>query len=228
MLTDLRQTEADVNVAQRLPDPCRQRSEVGSLLRIRRDDQPRLTRRVDAGHRHIRGKGQTRLLQGLAGRIVQSDSGQVLGHLVSAEGRSDRSRDLLGRGAITKFSRELPQRDPHSADRDLPGLSDDEHRHVLDERLREQAAIEAEDHVGRQEQARAKRTRRDAVRTASAERAEGERQAAATADAVRQALAYEDCGQQQAGGLCEGRGYRRQTEALVVADDAPAPLQVSA
>ncbi|MGW2082482.1 hypothetical protein ACWCOW_37185 [Streptomyces sp. NPDC001939] len=50
----------------------------------------------------------------------------------------------------------------------------------------------------------------------SAEKAEHEREAAAAADAARQALACEDCGQQQAGGLCEACGYRRRTEALTV------------
>lgn len=45
---------------------------------------------------------------------------------------------------------------------------------------------------------------------------EDERAAAAAAETVRQALACEDCGQQQAGGLCEACGYRRRTEALVV------------
>ncbi|MCP9213487.1 hypothetical protein [Streptomyces cucumeris] len=33
---------------------------------------------------------------------------------------------------------------------------------------------------------------------------------------MRQALACEDCGQQQAGGLCEACGYRRRTEAAIV------------
>ncbi|MFD7432114.1 hypothetical protein ACFV6Z_34415 [Streptomyces sp. NPDC059818] len=42
------------------------------------------------------------------------------------------------------------------------------------------------------------------------------RSANADADAVRQALACEDCGQQQAGGLCEACGCRRRTEALIV------------
>ncbi|MEV4975329.1 hypothetical protein AB0K59_30945 [Streptomyces scopuliridis] len=101
-------------------------------------------------------------------------------------------------------------------DRELPGLSDDERRRVLEDRLREQAAIEAEDFVWRQEQARAEQARRDEASAVAQERAEREREAAAAADAVRQALACEDCGQQQAGGLCEGCGYRRRTEALTV------------
>ncbi|MEV7296873.1 hypothetical protein AB0N79_35445 [Streptomyces microflavus] len=101
-------------------------------------------------------------------------------------------------------------------DRDLPGLGGEERRRVLEERLREHAAGEAGDLVRRQEQARAEKARRAAVRTADQERAEDERAAAAAAETVRQALACEDCGQQQAGGLCEACGYRRRTEALVV------------
>jgi hypothetical protein len=73
-------------------------------------------------------------------------------------------------------------------DRELPGLTEGERRRVFEERLREQAAIEAEDFVWRSEQARAEQNRRDAARAAAQERAERERQTAAAADAVRQAL----------------------------------------
>ncbi|MEU1457417.1 hypothetical protein [Streptomyces avermitilis] len=100
-------------------------------------------------------------------------------------------------------------------DRELPGLADGERRRVLEERLREQAAIEAEDLVRRREKARAEQARRDAARAAAQERAEREREAAAAADAVRQALPCEDCGQDQAAGLCEACDHRRQTETLV-------------
>ncbi|WP_328380794.1 hypothetical protein OHB13_38225 (plasmid) [Streptomyces sp. NBC_00440] len=101
-------------------------------------------------------------------------------------------------------------------DRELPGLSDDERWRVLEERLREQAAVRAEDLVWRQEQARVEKARRDATRAAAAERAEREQEAAAAADVARQELACEDCGQQQASGLCETCGYRRRTEAAIV------------
>ncbi|WP_424864007.1 hypothetical protein [Streptomyces sp. MMS24-I29] len=101
-------------------------------------------------------------------------------------------------------------------DQELPGLSDGERRSVLKERLREQAAIEAEDFVWRREQARTEQARREADRAAARDRAEAERAASAAADAVRQALACEDCGLQQAGGLCEACGYRRRTEAVIV------------
>ncbi|MER6103719.1 hypothetical protein ABT115_15680 [Streptomyces sp. NPDC001832] len=101
-------------------------------------------------------------------------------------------------------------------DRELPGLADDERRRVLEERLREQAAIEAEDFVWRREQARAEQVRRDAARAAAQERADCEREAAAAADEVRQALACADCGQQRSAGLCEACGYRRRTETLIV------------
>ncbi|MDQ0904116.1 hypothetical protein QFZ22_000101 [Streptomyces canus] len=100
-------------------------------------------------------------------------------------------------------------------DRELPGLSEGERRRVLEERLREQAAIEAEGLARRREQARAERARRDAARAAAQERAKREREAAAAAEAVRQALPCEDCGQDQAAGLCEACDHRRQTETLI-------------
>ncbi|MFH9677772.1 hypothetical protein ACH4L5_36705 [Streptomyces sp. NPDC017405] len=100
-------------------------------------------------------------------------------------------------------------------DRELPGLSERERRRVLEERLREQVAIEAEDLVWRREQARAEQARRDAARAAARERAERERQEAAAAEAVRQALPCEDCSRDQAAGLCEACDHRRQTETLI-------------
>ncbi|MGQ7754844.1 hypothetical protein ACUN29_41585 (plasmid) [Streptomyces sp. WC2508] len=101
-------------------------------------------------------------------------------------------------------------------ERELPGLGDDERRRVLEERLREQVALEAEGFVWRREQARAEQARREAVRAADQERAEHEAAAAAAADTVRQALACEDCGQDRTAGLCEACGYRRRTKALIV------------
>jgi len=87
---------------------------------------------------------------------------------------------------------------------------------VLEERLREQAALEAADFAWRREQAAAERARRDAARAADLEREEAERAAAAAADAARQALPCTDCGQQQAAGLCEACGYRRRMETAIV------------
>ncbi|OEJ36316.1 hypothetical protein [Streptomyces agglomeratus] len=101
-------------------------------------------------------------------------------------------------------------------DRELPRLSDGERRRVLEDRLREQAAIEAEDLVWRQEQARAEQACREAARAAAQEQAERERAATAAAEAARQALPCEDCGQQRSAGLCEACGYRRRTEAAIV------------
>ncbi|MFD7716483.1 hypothetical protein [Streptomyces sp. NPDC059814] len=99
-------------------------------------------------------------------------------------------------------------------ERELPRLGNDERRRVFEERLRAQADVEAEDQVRCREQAHAE-ARHTEARAADQERAERER-AAADADAVRQAPACEDCGQQQAGGLCEACSYRRRTEALIV------------
>ncbi|MFF9705379.1 hypothetical protein ACF1FE_30035 [Streptomyces griseofuscus] len=100
-------------------------------------------------------------------------------------------------------------------DRELPGLAAGERRRVLEERLREQVAIEAEDLAWRQDRARAEQARRDAARAAARERVERERQEAAAADAVRQALPCEDCGRQRSAGLCEVCDHRRQTETLI-------------
>ncbi|MCL3998190.1 hypothetical protein [Streptomyces lavenduligriseus] len=100
-------------------------------------------------------------------------------------------------------------------DRELPGLNDRERRRVLEERLREQAAINAENLARRREQAAAAQARRDAARAAAKERAERERAAAAAAEAARQALPCQVCGRARAAGLCEVCDHRRQTESLI-------------
>ncbi|WP_331719973.1 hypothetical protein [Streptomyces sp. NBC_00147] len=129
--------------------------------------------------------------------------------------RLDTGEDCENCGNVIHLRRARRVRIGADIDRELPGLADRERRRVLEERLREQAAIDAEDLAWRQEQARAERARRDAARAAAAEQAERERQAAAAADAVRQALACEDCGRDQAAGLCEPCDHRRQTETLI-------------
>ncbi|MFJ8546292.1 hypothetical protein ACIRFH_30700 [Streptomyces sp. NPDC093586] len=100
-------------------------------------------------------------------------------------------------------------------DRELPGLNAGERRRLLEERLRERVAIEAEDLAWRREQARVEQARRDAARAAARERAERERQEAAAAEAVHQAQPCEDCGRDQAAGLCEACDHRRQTKTLI-------------
>ncbi|MFF9569908.1 hypothetical protein [Streptomyces sp. NPDC014685] len=99
--------------------------------------------------------------------------------------------------------------------RDRPGLTDDEHLQALEDRLRELAALDAEDFVRRREQAAAEQARRDAARAAAQERAECERQAAAAEEAARQVLPCTDCGLARAAGLCEGCGYRRRVADLL-------------
>ncbi|MEU9983731.1 hypothetical protein [Streptomyces sp. NPDC050856] len=130
--------------------------------------------------------------------------------------RLDTDGECENCGNVIHIRRARRARIAAEVDRELPGLSEGERRRVLEERLREQAAIEAEDFVWRREQARAEQARRDADRAAAQEQAERERQAAAAADAVRQALPCEDCGLQRSAGLCEACGYRRRTEALIV------------
>ncbi|MFF9607598.1 hypothetical protein ACF1GY_35950 [Streptomyces sp. NPDC014684] len=125
--------------------------------------------------------------------------------------RLDTGAECENCGNVVHIRRARRAKIAAEVDRELPGLTEDERRRVLEERLREQAAIEAEDFVRRREQGR-----RDAARAAAQERAERERQAAAAADAVRQALPCEDCGLQRSAGLCEACGFRRRTEAAIV------------
>ncbi|MET8724124.1 hypothetical protein [Streptomyces misionensis] len=129
--------------------------------------------------------------------------------------RLDTGADCEMCGNVVHIRRARRAKIAAQIDRELPGLGDSERCRVLEERLREQVAIEAEDLVWRQEQARAAQARRDAVRAAARERVERERQEAAAAEAVRQALPCEDCGRDQAAGLCEACDHRRQTEALI-------------
>ncbi|MEU3050125.1 hypothetical protein ABZ705_27060 [Streptomyces sp. NPDC006984] len=129
--------------------------------------------------------------------------------------RLDTGEDCENCGNVMHLRRARRARIGADIDRELPGLSDGERRRVLEERLREHAAAEAEDLAWRQEQARAEQARRDAARAAAAERAERERQAAAAADAVRQELACEDCGQERAAGLCEACRYERRVQELI-------------
>ncbi|WP_326681018.1 hypothetical protein [Streptomyces sp. NBC_01237] len=130
--------------------------------------------------------------------------------------RLDTGSDCENCGNVIHSRRSQRARIAAQIDRELPALSGEARRRLLEDRLREQAAIEAEDLVWRREQARAEKHRRDEARTAALSRAEGERRTAAAADAVRQMLACEDCGQERAGGLCEACGYRRRTEVLIV------------
>ncbi|WP_060889401.1 hypothetical protein, partial [Streptomyces scabiei] len=67
-------------------------------------------------------------------------------------------------------------------DRELPSLSAVERRRVLEERMREHTAAEAEDLAWRREQAREQQARRDAARVAAQKRVEAEREAAAASD----------------------------------------------
>ncbi len=130
--------------------------------------------------------------------------------------RLDTGSECENCGNVVHIRRARRAKIAAEVDRELPGLSEGERRRVLEERLREQAVLEAEDFVWRREQARAEQARRDAARAAAQERAEHERQAAAAADAVRQALPCEDCGLQRSAGLCEACGFRRRTEAAIV------------
>lgn len=130
--------------------------------------------------------------------------------------RLDTGGDCESCGNVIHLRRARRARIAAEVDRELPGLDDGERRQVLEERLRAQAAIEAEDFVRRREQAAAEEARRVAARAAARERDQRERQAAAADAALRQALPCEDCGKGRSAGLCEACDYRRRTEALTV------------
>ncbi|WP_239577181.1 hypothetical protein [Streptomyces californicus] len=130
--------------------------------------------------------------------------------------RLDTGAECENCGNVVHIRRARRARTAAQIDRELPHLGDDQRRRVIEERLREQAAIEAEDQVRRRAQARAEKVRREEARAAAQEQAKHERAAAANAETARQALACADCGQQRAGGLCEACGYRRRTETLTV------------
>ncbi|MFG2227925.1 hypothetical protein [Streptomyces sp. NPDC048644] len=100
-------------------------------------------------------------------------------------------------------------------DAELPGVGETERREVLEDRLRRQAAREAEDLMCRRQQAEAEQARRAAARAEAGAQAERERAAAEAAEAARRAQPCADCGAQRSGGLCEACGYQRRTEDLV-------------
>ncbi|RPK23540.1 hypothetical protein EES37_37935 [Streptomyces sp. ADI91-18] len=127
--------------------------------------------------------------------------------------RLDTGEDCENCANVLHLRRSRQARIAAEVEAQLPGLDDRERRRVLEERLREAAALEAEDLAWRQEQARSEQDRRTAARAEAMALAKAERQAAAAALRV---LPCEDCGQEQAAGLCEVCGYRRRTEALTL------------
>ncbi|MER7694644.1 hypothetical protein [Streptomyces sp. NPDC097610] len=129
--------------------------------------------------------------------------------------RLDTGGDCENCGNVIHIRRARRVRMAADIDWELPGLGEAERRQVLEDRMREYAAAEAEEFMWRREQALAEQARRETARAAARDRAERERQEAAAAEAVRQALPCEDCGQQRSAGLCEACGYRRRTEAAI-------------
>ncbi|WP_331726617.1 hypothetical protein OG592_44195 (plasmid) [Streptomyces avidinii] len=127
--------------------------------------------------------------------------------------RLDTGEDCENCANVLHLRRSRRARITAEVEAQLPGLDEGKRREVLEERLREAAALEVEDLVWRHQQAREEQDRRAAARAEAAALAEAERQAATAALRV---LPCEDCGQEQAAGLCEVCGYRRRTEALTV------------
>ncbi|WUT01711.1 hypothetical protein OHA46_33685 (plasmid) [Streptomyces sp. NBC_00708] len=141
---------------------------------------------------------------------------QACSHLRCDDGvRMDTGQDCENCGNLIHLRRGHRARISADIDRELPDLPADERRRVLDERLREHAAAEAESLARRMDEAREQQARRAEARAAAAQQAEREREALAAAEAVHQAVPCEDCGLAQAAGLCEACRYRRRTEDLV-------------
>lgn len=95
------------------------------------------------------------------------------------------------------------------------GLSVEERQAAIEERLRREAMVEAEDFMWRRRRAEAEQARRTADRAEAEARAERERAAARAAEAVRRELPCAGCGAVRSAGLCEACGYRRQTRDLI-------------
>ncbi|MET7344614.1 hypothetical protein [Streptomyces sp. NPDC005547] len=141
---------------------------------------------------------------------------QACSHLRCDDGvRMDTGQDCENCGNLIHLRRGHRARIGADIDRELPGLPADERRRVLDERLREHAAAEAENLARRLEEAREQQARRAEARAAAVEEAERERQAHAAAEAEHLAVPCEDCGLVLAGGLCEACRYLRRTADLV-------------
>ncbi|MFE7077382.1 hypothetical protein ACFU96_45610 [Streptomyces sp. NPDC057620] len=129
--------------------------------------------------------------------------------------RLDTGGDCANCGNVIHIRRARRVRIAADVDRELPGIGRAERRQVIEDRLREHAAADAEVFAWRREQVLAEQTRRDEARTSARMRGERERQGKAAGDAVRQVLPCEDCGQQWSVGRCEACGLRRRTEAAI-------------
>ncbi|MGP4004003.1 hypothetical protein [Streptomyces sp. 8N706] len=129
--------------------------------------------------------------------------------------RLDTGGDCPTCGNMLGFRRAQRARIAAEVEAALLGADDAERRAVLEERLRHQATLEADDLLWRRRQAEAEQARREAARQEARARVERERLAAHAADEARQALPCVDCGVQRSAGLCEACGYRRQTRHLV-------------
>ncbi|MFE2536678.1 hypothetical protein [Streptomyces sp. NPDC059371] len=129
--------------------------------------------------------------------------------------RLDTGGDCDTCGNVIHLRRAHRARIAAKIDEELPGIGERERRQVLEERLRDTAAHEAENRASRRAQVRDEQARRDAGRTAAREQAEREHQAAAAVEAARHALPCENCGLPEAAGLCPACAYRRRAETLV-------------
>ncbi|MET9197108.1 hypothetical protein ABZX60_27875 [Streptomyces olivaceus] len=122
--------------------------------------------------------------------------------------RLDTGEDCENCGNVIHLRRAWRARISADIDRELPGLADGERRRVLEERLCEETALDAD--CARVRHART--VTEVAMRRAAAAR---RREAEEAAEAQRRSAACTECGLPDAAGLCPPCSYARRTDLLV-------------
>ncbi|GAB2606649.1 hypothetical protein GCM10027168_44360 [Streptomyces capparidis] len=157
---------------------------------------------------------------------VRNPLGWLLGRgLVQRQACADRRCDdgiRLDNGAacpactaIVGDRRALRARLATEVDAAMPGADPAARRAALQDRLRHETELAAEDRARHRAQIEVERARRQAARDEARARAAAERAAAQAAEAARQQMPCADCAAPRAGGLCEVCRIRRETRVLV-------------
>ncbi|MGQ4357622.1 hypothetical protein [Streptomyces drozdowiczii] len=138
---------------------------------------------------------------------------QSCSHLRCDDGvQMDTGQDCENCGNVIYIRRARRVRIGADIDQEFPGLPIEDRRRVIERRLREHAAAEAESLARRLEEAREQQARWAAARAAAAQEADREREARAAAKAVLRAVPCAGCGVPRAAGLCEACSLRRRAE----------------
>ena len=128
--------------------------------------------------------------------------------------RMDTGTDCANCANILHVKRAWRARAAAEVDARLPRATPQQRKAAIEERLRRQAALEAEDFVWRRNQAQVEQARRQVAHAAAEVRAVHDRAAAAAAEQARQAMPCEDCGRERSAAQCEACAYHRQIEQL--------------